>query len=542
MKEVLVIGSGISGLVSAIECAKNGNHVTLVSSYPSERSQSVMAAGGINAALNTKGENDSAWCHAEDTLKGGCNIADRHAVEGMCAAAPEIVRWLESIGTVFTRDEKGKVDLRAFGGQSHRRTAYSGACTGKQIVTALVQETRKYECANSIRRMQGFQFYSALLKDNVCYGALFYDERERRLKVIYADVTVMATGGQNGLFGKTTGSLLCDGYAVGKLFRQGAELKNLEFIQYHPTTIETLQKKMLITEAARGEGGRLYYLDHDRRIYFMEEKYGKRGNLMPRDIVSKCIYDAPSQVYLDISFLGKKKISQRLSEVSELCSRYAGLDVTKESIPVSPSVHFFMGGLSVNRNHRTTFKHLYAVGECASMYHGANRLGGNSLLAAIYSAQTAARVISDESAEISRPDFNAYISEQEKLIEKRLASTSRFSAVYVKQEIAKIMNEYLGITRIEKKLVQGMESIDYYLSVSDKLAFDSEISPYQGYSLKAMLTLARAVLTCAEARKETRGAHIREDYPERREEYQCSTVISYQKGEFKVNFEREGLT
>ena len=542
MKEVLVIGSGISGLVSAIECTKNGNHVTLVSPYPSERSQSVMAAGGINAALNTKGENDSAWCHAEDTLKGGCNIADRHAVEGMCAAAPEIVRWLESIGTVFTRDEKGKVDLRAFGGQSHRRTAYSGACTGKQIVTALVQETRKYECSNSIRRMQGLQFYSALLKDNVCYGALFYDERERRLKVIYADVMVMATGGQNGLFGKTTGSLLCDGYAVGKLFRQGAELKNLEFIQYHPTTIETLQKKMLITEAARGEGGRLYYLDHDRRIYFMEEKYGKRGNLMPRDIVSKCIYDAPSQVYLDISFLGKKKISQRLSEVSELCSRYAGLDVTKESIPVSPSVHFFMGGLSVNRNHQTTFKHLYAVGECASMYHGANRLGGNSLLAAIYSAQTAARVISDESAEISRPDFNAYISEQEKLIEKRLASTSRFSAVYVKQEIAKIMNEYLGITRIEKKLVQGMESIDYYLSVSDKLAFDSEISPYQGYSLKAMLTLARAVLTCAEARKETRGAHIREDYPERREEYQCSTVISYQKGEFKVNFEREGLT
>lgn len=539
MKEVLIVGSGISGLVCAIKCAEKGNQVTLVSPYPSERAQSVMAAGGINAALNTKGEADSILCHVEDTMKGGCSIASRRAVEDLCGAAPGIIRWLESIGTVFARDDKGNVDLRPFGGQTYKRTAYAGAATGKQIVTALVQETRKYECRGLVRRRLGLEFHSALLQDGICYGAVFYNENERKLETVYADAVVMAVGGQNGLFGKTTGSALCDGYAAGKLFMQGAELKNLEFIQYHPTTIETPQKKMLITEAARGEGGRLYYLDQGRRVYFMEDKYGERGNLMPRDIVSKCIYDAPGQVYLDIAFLGKKKIAEKLSEVSELCLRYKGLDVSEESIPVSPSVHFFMGGLSVNRSHQTNLKHLYAVGECASIYHGANRLGGNSLLAAVYSGKTAADAIQAENVEAHRPEFVTFISEQEKLIEKQLASTSRFSAMYVKQDMAKIMNEDLGITRTEEKLRQGLDGIDYYLSVSDRLAFDCEISPYQAYSLKGMLTLARAVLTCADARKETRGSHIREDYPDTLEKFRCATTIAYDDGRFSVRFTGE---
>ncbi|MGN0421671.1 MAG: FAD-dependent oxidoreductase [Lachnospiraceae bacterium] len=539
MKEVLIIGSGISGLSCAIKCAEKGNRVTLVSPYPSERAQSVMAAGGINAALNTKGEADSIICHVEDTLKGGCNIASRKAVEDLCGAAPGIIHWLESIGTVFARDEKGNVDLRPFGGQTYKRTAYAGASTGKQIVTSLVQEARKYECVGLLRRRLGLQFHSALIKDHICYGALFYNENTRKLESIYADAVVMATGGQNGLFGKTTGSALCDGYAAGKLFLQGAELKNLEFIQYHPTTIETPQKKMLITEAARGEGGRLYYLDQGKRVYFMEDKYGTRGNLMPRDVVSKCIYDAPGQVYLDIAFLGKNKINEKLSEVADLCMRYKGLDASKESIPVSPSVHFFMGGLAVNRSHQTNLKHLYAIGECASIYHGANRLGGNSLLAAVYSGKTAAEAIQAENVEPHRPEFVTYISEQEKMIEKRLASVSRFSAVYVKQDMAKIMNEDLGITRTEQKLKQGIEGIDYYLSVSEKLAFDCEISPYQAYSLQGMLTLARAVLTCAEARKETRGSHIREDYPESLEKFKCATKISYDNGKFAVRFTEE---
>ena len=536
MKHVLIIGSGLSGLTCALELASKGIRATLVSPYPSERAQSVMAAGGINAALSS---NDSPRQHAEDTLKSGGNIAGEEAVSNLCSGAPEIIRWLEDLGVVFSTDDSGEMILRALGGHSCNRTVYAGAATGKQIMSALIRAARKYECSEVINRMLGRQFHSALIQDGKCYGAVLYNEQTRKMESVYADAVVVATGGQNVLFGKTTGSTQCDGYVAAKLYEQGARLKNLEFIQYHPTTVETPQKRMLITEAARGEGGRLYYMENGRRVYFMEELYGERGNLMPRDIVSKCIYSAPSQVYLDIAFLGKKHIQSRLLEVAEVCKKYADLDVTKESIPVYPSVHFFMGGLCVDSKHQTTIDHLYAIGECASLYHGANRLGGNSLLAAIYSGKVAAKAIEASSKPDNIPDFSAYISEQEKMLEERLASKSRFSAVYIRYELAKLMKDCLGVVRTERKLKEGLESVDYYLSISEKLMYDSDVSAYVGYSLRPMLLLARAILTSALARKETRGAHIREDYPERSEEYDYCSVCDYQNGEHRVSYKKE---
>ena len=536
MNHVLIIGSGLSGLTCALELASKGIRSTLVSPYPSERAQSVMAAGGINAALS---QNDSPRQHAEDTLKSGGNIAGEEAVSNLCLGAAEIIQWLESLGVVFSKNENGEMSLRALGGQSYNRTAYAGAATGKQIMSALIRAARKYECSEVISRMLGRQFHSALIRDGKCYGAVLYNEQTCKMESVYADAVVVATGGQNVLFGKTTGSTQCDGYVAAKLYEQGARLKNLEFIQYHPTTIETPQKRMLISEAARGEGGRLYYIDNGQRVYFMEELYGERGNLMPRDIVSKCIYSAPSQVYLDITFLGEKRIQSRLFEVAEVCRKYAGLDVTKESIPVYPSVHFFMGGLCVDSKHKTTIDHLYAIGECASRYHGANRLGGNSLLSAIYSGKVAAAAIGDLPKNDPVPDFSAYISEQEKILEERIASKSRFSAVYIRYELAKLMKECLGVVRTERKLVEGIENVDYYLAISEKLVYDLDVSAYVGYSLRPMLLLARAILTSALARKETRGAHIREDYPERSVEYDCCSVCDYQNGEHRVSYEKE---
>ena len=536
MKHVLIIGSGLSGLTCAIELASKGIHSTLVSPYPSERAQSVMAAGGINAALDPK---DSPRQHAEDTLKSGGSIAGAEAVLGLCSGAPEIIRWLENLGVMFSRNEQGEVALRALGGQSCNRTAYAGAATGKQIMTALIREARKYECGELITRMLGRQFHSALIENGNCYGALLYNEKTRHMEPVYADAVVVATGGQNVLFGKTTGSTQCDGYVAAKLYEQGVRLKNLEFIQYHPTTVETPHKRMLISEAARGEGGRLYYLDNGRKVYFMEELYGQRGNLMPRDVVSKCIYDVPGQVYLDIAFLGKEHIESRLLEVQEVCSKYAGVDVTKESIPVNPSVHFFMGGISVNSQHKTSVDRLYAIGECASRYHGANRLGGNSLLSAIYSGKVAAKAVGELSQADQVPDFGPYIGQQEAVLEKCLASQSRFSAVYIRREIAKLMNDCLGITRREEKLVEGIHNVDYFISISDKLMYDSDVSPYVAYSIRPMLILARAILTSALERKETRCAHIREDYPQRSEEYACCSVCDYENGAHRISYVKE---
>jgi succinate dehydrogenase / fumarate reductase flavoprotein subunit len=296
---------------------------------------------------------------------------------------------------------------------------------------------------------------------------------------------------------------------------------------------------MMISEAARGEGGRLYYLENGQRVYFMEEMFGKGGNLMSRDVVSKCIYDVPKQVYLDIAFLGKKLIKNRLLEPAEICEKYAGIDVTKESIPVYPSVHFFMGGLAVDAKHKTSIDRLYAVGECASRYHGANRLGGNSLLSAIYSGKLAAKAIGELSECENVPDFGAYISAQEAELVKRVESKSRFSAVYIRQEVAKVMNDCLGITRSEEKLAEGIDSIDYYISISDKLVYDTDVSLYVGYSMRPMLLLARAILTSARERKETRCSHIRSDYPERSDEYACCSICEYQNGEHLVSYEKE---
>ena len=536
MRKIIVIGSGLSGLTCAIRLAEKGNKCLLVSPYPSERSQSVMAAGGINAAI---GKDDSVDLHIEETYKGGCNIADIEAIKGLCNDAKDIISWLESLGTVFTKDKENKVALRAFGGQSKNRTAYAGSSTGKQIMTALINEARKYECADLIERKFGRYFHSALIENETCYGVVLYNDITREIEVEYADAVVVASGGQNALFGKTTGSTLCDGYVAAKLFTQGATLKNLEFIQYHPTTVETSQKRMLISEASRGEGGRLYYLDGEKRVYFMEDLYGPRGNLMPRDIVAKHIYDAPSQVYLDISFLGKDLIEKRLSEVKELCSKYMGIDVTKESIPVYPSVHFFMGGLAVNKEHQTNIKRLYAIGECASQYHGANRLGGNSLLAAIRSGNVAADSINSLESVNESIDFNEYINKQKESLNINLESQSKFSAIYIRYEIAKIMDSCLGITRNEEKLRKGIEDIEYYINVSEQLNFDSDVSFYVSYSLKSLLALAKAILLSALERKESRGAHIREDYPTKEEEYSKASYISYMNNSYKVEFVKE---
>lgn len=385
-------------------------------------------------------------------------------------------------------------------------------------------------------------FYSALIRDGICRGAVFYNEATGQPEAITADSVVIATGGQNALFGKTTGSTQCDGYVAGKLFMQGVELKNLEFIQYHPTTIETGQKRMLISEAVRGEGGRLYYSDEESgsRVWFMEEKFGERGNLMPRDVVSRCMEETGKDIFLDITFLGRDKIRKKLPEVYDLCKKYRGIDISKQSIPVLPSVHFFMGGIAVKNNHETNVRNLYAIGECASIYHGANRLGGNSLLAAIYGGKVAAASIEKSKSERADIDFSTEVCEAAEKLSFLRGSQSPYPVKYIRDMLAETMREHLGIVRNAEKLKKGIDDVSFYLSVADKIHYDRSELAYFGYSLSGILTLAKATLICALSRDESRGAHFRSDYPAANDDKKAATIITYGNGSYQTYLDTEG--
>ena len=524
MSEIVVVGAGIAGLTAAIKASDMGDHVTLISPDYSERSQSVMAMGGINAAIKS---NDSAEEHYKDTMNGGCDINNAEAVFRLTSNAPEIIRWLSDIGTSFTRDGEGNVDVRYFGGQKKKRTVYAGARTGKQIVTSLINQCRKKESEGSVVRFIGWRFLSLILNENRCGGVICINENTCEIKEFESDSVIIATGGLNRLFGKTSGSVQNDGVATARLFMQGVELANLEMIQYHPTTVKTPVKRMLITEAARGEGGSLYTIRDGKPWYFMKEWFPEKAELMPRDVVSRSIFKASdsgeNQVYLDISHLDENLIKTKLDEVYEICTTYLDLDPTSEPIPVYPGVHFFMGGIRTDENHKTNIEGLYAAGECSCQYHGANRLGGNSLLGAVHGGWTAAENASSK----SKPhDFSNQMNEEaiSSPEDERLDDECR----QIEEKLAEIMNGSMGIYRNEKDLKRALAKLD---------ELDSDVggSRYDHVKLESLILLAKACIMSALMRKESRGAHQRIEYPKSSEDYRKTTCVTYD-GEIHVDF------
>ncbi|HJJ54767.1 MAG TPA: FAD-binding protein, partial [Methanocorpusculum sp.] len=335
---IIIIGDGIAGLSAAITAAVNGAEVFIYSHSMSAHSQSVMAEGGINAALNTKGENDSPAIHKDDTIKAGCFLADEKAVEDLTNAAPDLVRYLGNRGVVFNRDENGNINLRPFGGQSKIRTAFANAGIGRQIVFALLGELRKRIAAGNVSIIVTKDFVTPLLgNDGQIVGAVFKDRTTLETEAVAADAVVVCSGGMAGFFKRCTGSLLNDGNVTASLFTAGAKLANLEMIQYHPTTITTSKKQMLISESARGEGGRLFTIRNGERWYFMDEWYPEKGSLMPRDVVSRAIYkvthdmhlgiDGGDAVGLDCTVLSSSVISERLHEIWKKVHLYLGKDI-----------------------------------------------------------------------------------------------------------------------------------------------------------------------------------------------------------------------
>lgn len=512
---VIIIGAGLAGLSAALTLAEQNQSAVLISSQASERAQSVMAEGGINAALNTMGEDDKIEYHFEDTMRGGVYLADPNAVWSLCSGAPEIVRRFAQLGVPFAYNERGIVE-RSFGGQKKKRTAFVKSSTGKMLMTALIDEVRRHEAAGIVERRPNHTFVRLIIEDNACIGAVVRNEYTGEMTRLYGSV-ILATGGLNGLFdGLTTGTTQNTSDAAATVFDQGVALANLEFIQYHPTTIGIQGKRLLISEAARGEGGRLFVRRGGEPWYFMEEKYPELKNLMPRDVVSAEMVgvtardDCEKQVYLDMTGIGKAVWDARLSDLREQCVHYLGLDPVTAPIPVSPGIHYFMGGVWVDEHHRTSLQNLYAAGECACQYHGANRLGGNSLLGAVFGGKTAAEALLHDGVHASNHAEEAENGEEPPRVSPLLA-----------QQIGEILYRSMKIIRSESELLQAKAELEALTPQND--------------AERRRIRLALAAVQSALNRRESRGAHKRSDYPDRDDvHYQKQTVAQMRGGELHL--------
>src|SRR5580693_6746915 len=424
---IIVVGGGLAGLAAVIKIAEAGGKVDLFSIVPVKRSHSVCAQGGINAAKDLKGEGYTVLKHFDDTVYGGDFLANQTPVKAMCEAAPAIIDLLDRMGVPFNRTPEGLLDFRRFGGTLYHRTAFAGATTGQQLLYALDEQVRRYESEGKVTKYEGWEFLSAVLDSKgACRGITAMDLRTMETRTFPADAIIVCTGGNGAIFGKSTNSVVCTGSAQSALYQQGASYANGEFIQVHPTAIPGEDKLRLMSESARGEGGRVWVpkdksdkrnardVPEKERDYFLERMYPGYGNLVPRDIASRALFKVcfhegrgifnadtgknENEVYLDLTHKDEKFLRSKLAGILEIYEKFVGVDPYKNPMKVFPAVHYSMGGLWVDyerdargslktgspRNHSTNIPGLYAVGEVDYQYHGANRLGANSLLSCIY--------------------------------------------------------------------------------------------------------------------------------------------------------------
>ncbi|OLC91186.1 MAG: succinate dehydrogenase flavoprotein subunit [Acidobacteria bacterium] len=549
--KIIVVGGGLAGLMATIRAAEAGVPVDLFSIVPVKRSHSVCAQGGINAAKNQKGEGDTTDKHFDDTIYGGDFLANQPLVKRMCEAAPGIIDLLDRMGVMFNRTSEGLLDYRRFGGTLYHRTAFAGATTGQQLLYALDEQVRRHEAEGKVRKFEGWTFLSTVIDEGrICRGICAMDLRTMEVKTFAADAAIFATGGIGAIFGRSTNSVVCTGSAQSALFQQGVDYANGEFIQVHPTAIPGEDKLRLMSESARGEGGRVWVprnpaekrrpkdVPEAERFYFLEEWYPKYGNLVPRDIATRAIHrivyqeklglDGQAAVYLDVTQIPRETLKRKLEGILEIYEKFLGVDPREEPMKVFPGMHYTMGGIWVNgEDQASNVPGIYAAGECEYQYHGANRLGANSLVSCIFggglagaAASKYAKNLERGAASTSSAAFDAEKKRQEKKNQKLLSQDGSENPITIWRELGDVMTEHVTVTRINKNLeaadakLRTLQERYKKINLSDRTKWSNQTLNF-ARELENMLILARVITLGAVARNESRGAHYKPDFPDR---------------------------
>lgn len=545
---VIVIGGGLAGLMATIKIAEQGGKVTLFSLVPVKRSHSVCAQGGINGAVNTKGEGDSVAEHFDDTIFGGDFLANQPPVKAMCEAAPDIIYLLDRMGVPFNRTPEGLLDFRHFGGSKYARTAFAGATTGQQLLYALDEQVRRCEAAGAVTKHEGWDFLGIVQDDaGACRGIVAQDMASMAVEAFAADAVIMCTGGLGMIFGKSTNSTINTGAAAAAVYRQGACYANGEFIQIHPTAIPGDDKLRLMSESARGEGGRVWTYKEGKPWYFLEEWYPAYGNLVPRDIATRAVFKVCTElklgvggenvVYLDVSHIDRRELDRKLGGILEIYEKFVGDDPRQVPMRIFPAVHYSMGGLWVDYGQMTNIPGLFAAGECEYQYHGANRLGANSLVSAIHGGMVAGPAAVRYAQGSAPPPLAPAALEAAKAAAEAdfralLAMEGPENPFDLHRELGEWMTENVTIIRHNDRLratdAKLRELTERWRRVGlgdrGRWANQSLIFTRQ---LRGMLDLARVITLGALNRDESRGAHYKPDFPERDDANWLKTTKAY---------------